>query len=194
MAQVLILAECSAIFWQGRDWLAAPVHQDVGCLPERHRAAILEGAGFLVHVDARGGRGGGPNIEYTHNLGAWSPSARAAGAAPGPDALMFLTQCAHAHRPAAFPRAQVATFSAPRAHPDLCLRNLVITQLLHLVQGRRGVYFVSNFAAPGNGHDLSCTAGLSVAGAIGAAYPFAGAPGAEEARRDFEDCRKFMGI
>ena len=44
--------------------------------------------------------------------------------------------------------------------------------MIQLVQGRRGVYFCSNWTAPGNGHDLSCVSGLVVAGAIGAPYPF----------------------
>jgi len=84
----------------------------------------------------------------------------------------------------------LTTFSAPRAHPELSHRNGMITQFMNLIQGRRGVYYCSNWVAPGNGHDLSCITGLVVAHAIGAKYPFADA----EAYRDFKAARHFMGV
>lgn len=85
----------------------------------------------------------------------------------------------------------VSTFAAPRAHPGLCFRNMIITQLLGLVQGRRGVYFCSNWATAGNGHDLSLVAGMCVADAIGAEYPF---PDEAESRADLVMLRYFMGL
>ena len=35
----------------------------------------------------------------------------------------------------------VGQFNAPRGHPDLSIRNMAVTQMLHLIQGRRGVYY-----------------------------------------------------
>jgi predicted NAD/FAD-binding protein len=191
------------------DWLESPIHQDDSVMPAQHRAELLDKAAFIIDVDDRGnglahGAAGGDNknTEYTHNLGSWSPAARAKGIAPK-DALMFMTQCQHERRKEALAGAALTTFSAPRGHPDLCFRNMAITsQLLQLIQGRRGVFYCSNWTAPGNGHDLSCTVGLSCAAAIGADYPFKAEEGAaegdaeaaKEAERDLDDCRAFMGI
>jgi len=177
-----------------RDWLESQLHQDPRCLPEKHRAEILEHAAFLIDVDEAGrqGEGGGPgaarNVEFTHNLGAFSASARAAGV-PAAERKMFMTQCHHASSEYDDDGA-LGTFSAPRGHPKLSYTNLVVTQLLHLVQGRRGVWYCSNWTSPGNGHDLACTSGLAVASAIGADYPLP----CPEAARDHRDCRRFMCI
>jgi len=169
-----------------KDWLEAQVHQDPACLPTKHHAALLEHGAFLIDVDAKGHATGGVNVEYTHNLGVFSASAREAGV-PAKDAPMFMTQCHHTSRNL---DKTVGSFSAPRAHPSLSVGNMVVTQLLHLVQGRRGIYFCSNWTSPGNGHDLACTSGLCAASAIGASYPFEDS----EARRDHRDCRRFMNI
>lgn len=171
-----------------KDWLESPVHQDSSCLPESHRDVLLRNAGFVVDVHSSGGRDGGQNIEYTHCLGSWSPSARAAGVDPTASP-MLMTQSLHQHS-TIDPDKTIRTFSAPRGHPDLSLRNGAITQLLHLIQGRHGVYFCSNWTGPGNGHDLSCMTGLVCAGAIGARYPFDD----KEARIDYDDARWFMNL
>lgn len=171
-----------------KDWLEAPVHQDPSCLPEKHRSSIMTQAAFLIDIDAEGRRGGGPNVEFTHNLGSFSPSARAHGV-PAESSPMFMTQSLHCHREIDAART-VSQFSAPRGHPNLSTNNMIVTQMLHLVQGRRGVYYCSNWTSPGNGHDLACTSGLAVASAIGAAYPL----NSDEARRDHRDCRRFMWV
>lgn len=72
-----------------KDWLDVPVHQDTSCLPAQHHSSLLEHAAFLIDVDARGREGGGVNVEYTHNLSAFSPSARSLGVAPA-DCPMFM--------------------------------------------------------------------------------------------------------
>ena len=100
-----------------------------------------------------------------------------------------MTQCAMPNKPIDADKV-LGTFSAPRAHPAMCFRNLMITQLLPLVQGRRGVYFCSNWATAGNGHDLSFLAGICCASAIGAEYPFED----QGAARDHALLRKFMQI
>eukprot|EP00913_Durusdinium_trenchii_P018195 g17094.t1 len=68
--------------YHDEDWLDVPVHQDASCLPMKHHQSLLERAAFLIDVDADGRAGGGVNVEYTHNLGAFSPSARSLGVAP----------------------------------------------------------------------------------------------------------------
>jgi len=168
------------------DWLESPVHQDVECLPEKHRDVILEHGAFVIDIDRNGRESGGLNVEYTHNLGSWSPSARSAGVS-AKDAKMFMSQSPHKHRDYS---DVIKTFSAPRGHPDLSTSNMVVTQILHLIQGRRGVYYCSNWTGPGNGHDLACTTGLCAASAVGAPYPFTD----PESRRDWRDCRRFMNI
>lgn len=69
--------------------------------------------------------------------------------------------------------------------------NLMVTQLLRLIQGRRGVYYCCNYTTPGNGHDLSLLSGFCAAHAVGASYPF---PGNVEAEKDFHRLRNLMGL
>jgi len=164
------------------DWLEVPVHQDCSILPEAHRDVIAKELAFIVDVDVQEGGG----IEYDHCLGAWSPTAKAAGV-HGAD--MFVTQCKHPRKEIDESKV-IGTFSAPRAHPAMCFRNMLITQLLPLVQGRRGVYFCSNWSVAGNGHDLSLLAGICCASAIGADYPFED----RDAARDHDLLRRFMRI
>ena len=95
-----------------------------------------------------------------------SPAAKEVGAHGAP---MFMTQCEHPKRSL---DKVISTFSAPRGHPALCFRNMMLTQLMPYVQGRRGVYFCSNWVTAGNGHDLSLLAGMACATAVGADYPF----------------------
>jgi hypothetical protein len=171
-----------------KDWLEVPVHQDVTCLPEPERETLLRDAAFLIDVNETGAQDGSRNSEFTHNLSAWSPAARSAGIS-AEKAPMFMTQCLHKDTSIDATKT-LKTFSAPRAHPDMSARNGMITQFLNLIQGRRGIYYCSNWVAPGNGHDLSCVTGLVVAHAIGAKYPFNDA----EAYRDFKAARHFMGV
>eukprot|EP00930_Biecheleria_cincta_P055267 TRINITY_DN41603_c0_g1_i1.p1 TRINITY_DN41603_c0_g1~~TRINITY_DN41603_c0_g1_i1.p1 ORF type:complete len:810 (-),score=84.18 TRINITY_DN41603_c0_g1_i1:35-2269(-) len=172
--------------WQ--DWLECTVHQDKTCLPSEHRDVLAERAAFVANVDESGRYGGGRNVEYTVNVGSFSPARKAAGLAAS-DANMFMTQSPH-ERFDVDAAAIRGSFSAPKSHPDLSITNMAITQMLHLVQGRRGAYYCSNWTSPGNGHDLACTSGLAVASVIGAEYPLTD----PEARRDMRDCRRFMGI
>lgn len=172
-----------------RDWLEASVHQDTSVLPIEHRADVLRHAAFVVSTDVNGGRGGKANHEVHHVLGSWSPGAAAFAVGADPPA-MFMTQCHHAHR--SIDEAKVVgSFSAPRSHPDLSYRNLAITQMMHLVQGRHGVFFCGNWCSPGNGHDLSFLGGVVVACAIGADYPYEHNAGA---KKDYMGMRQFMGL
>jgi len=68
---------------------------------------------------------------------------------------------------------------------------MAITQMMHLIQGRHGIYYCSNWTAPGNGHDLSFLSGVAVATEIGASYPF---PHDKASERDWKMMRKFMGF
>ena len=103
---------------------------------------------------------------------------------------MFMTQCAHAAT-AIDDKKMVGSFSAPRSHPDLSYRNLAITQMVHLIQGRHGIYYCANWCAPGNGHDLSFLSGVVAACSVGADYPFEQNAGA---KKDFYGMRQFMGL
>ena len=172
-----------------KDWLESPAHCDENCLPDdAKRNIFMNEAAFFVDVALDKTSGEVENVEYTHILGSWSPAAAKSGAS---GMAMFLSQSIHPSEDDRIDfRKVVATFSAPRAHPDMCFSNLMITQLLHLIQGRNGCFFISNYAAPGNGHDLSCTAGLAAASALGAHYPFENA----EAKKDHDLMRSFMGI
>ena len=163
------------------DWLEVPVHQDATIFPPEHRETIMKEIAFIVDVDVEEGGGS----EYNVCLGSWSPSAAAAGAHGAP---MFMTQCVHPKREID-PSKVVSSFSAPRAHPALCFRNMMLTQLMPYVQGRRGVYFCSNWVTAGNGHDLSLLAGIACATAVGADYPF---PEDDGARLDHERLSGFM--
>eukprot|EP00039_Didymoeca_costata_P004891 m.76870 g.76870 ORF g.76870 m.76870 type:complete len:746 (-) comp12588_c0_seq1:125-2362(-) len=78
-----------------------------------------------------------------------------------------------------------------RAHPLYSGWNIITMLSMRLVQGRRGVYFCSNWTTPGNCHDMSLLSGIVCAHAIGAEYPF---EGNDAAKRDFERLRSLMGI
>eukprot|EP00929_Paragymnodinium_shiwhaense_P118289 TRINITY_DN90220_c0_g1_i1.p1 TRINITY_DN90220_c0_g1~~TRINITY_DN90220_c0_g1_i1.p1 ORF type:complete len:862 (-),score=79.18 TRINITY_DN90220_c0_g1_i1:63-2648(-) len=175
-----------------REWLEVPVHQDPNVLPADKRDHLMENAAFVVDHDATGDSQGRKYgcTQYTCVLGSWSPAAKAAGFERGTQAPMFMTQCLREDSPLDEGKV-LKTFSAPRAHPDLTMKNMAITQMLPLIQGRNGVYYCSNYTVPGNGHDLSLLGGIVVAHAIGAKYPFEDNRGA---RRDFEYLRTFMGI
>lgn len=192
-----------------RDWLEVPVHQDASAslpwaTPEVRRS-LLEHAAFIANDDSRPSPTTGEALatEYHCCLGSWSPAARAVGSG-GELAPMFMTQSIRPETEellAESPDKLRGTFSAPRSHPDMSIKNMAITQMLHLIQGRRGIYYCSNYTAPGNGHDLAFLSGVVVAHAIGAEYPFtqdgelAGHKvAAKDARRDFNNMRNFMGL
>eukprot|EP00666_Eupelagonemidae_sp_cell4sb_P002688 gene2688-2531_t len=78
-----------------------------------------------------------------------------------------------------------------RAHTIYSIPNMITMAMLHLIQGRRGVYFCSNYTVPGNCQDLSTMSGLAVASAIGAKYPFADN---HLAKRDFDTIKMLMGL
>jgi hypothetical protein len=168
-------------------WTQAPVHQDgvsVIC-DENKRSELLKRAAFICDHDVSTG-----NVMYHSVLSSWSPSAKHAGIDPEAHP-MIMSQSLHPQ--ILLNSAKVVRhFSAPRSHPDLSMRNMVITQMLHHLQGLNGIYFCGNWTAPGNGHDLSLTSGLVVASAIVGRdfYPFTN----DAARRDFELMRRFMGL
>lgn len=167
-----------------KDWIENPVHTDTAVIPgtPEQKEALMKHLSFIVDVDTEK-----KHAEYTHILGSWSPSAVSQGEKGAP---MFVTQSVFPHRPLDESKIEWHT-SAPRAHPQLCMHNLLITQMLSLIQGRRGVYFCSNFSTGGNGHDLSFLSGLCVAGAMGADYPFLHDA---MATLDYQQKREFMGL
>jgi hypothetical protein len=167
-----------------KDWLENPVHQDTCVVPgtPEQKEALMKEMSFIVDVDANQ-----KHAQYTHILGSWSPAARAAGEHGAP---MFVTQSVFPDKTIDESKIQMRT-SAPRAHPDLCMTNILVTQMMSLIQGKKGVYYAGNWTTGGNGHDLSFLSGLCVAGAIGADHPFADNDGA---LLDYHQQRTFMGL
>ena len=172
-------------------WAEVPVHQDaVGAIDDSSkREELLRHAAFVCDHDAANSG----NIMYHSIVSSWSPAAKKVfGPTKQLPPPMIMTQCVHPHIHID-PTKVVRRFSAPRAHPDMSMRNMVITQMLRHLQGRDGVYFCGNWTAPGNGHDLSLTSGLVVASAIvdGGFYPF---EFDDKARKDFKMMQRFMGV
>lgn len=82
-----------------------------------------------------------------------------------------------------------------RSHPNIELQNFIAAQLVPLFQGRRGIYYCSNYPTCGNGHDPSLLAGFSAAVAIGADYPIdKDQPRYARARRDYERLSGSLGL
>jgi len=77
------------------------------------------------------------------------------------------------------------------AHPLYSGWNVAAQLSLRLAQGTDGVYYCSNWATPGNCHDMSLLSGFLCAAAIGAAYPF---PREVEAKKDFYRLNELMGV
>lgn len=83
-----------------------------------------------------------------------------------------------------------------RSHPNFEFQNLFLTFLLPLVQGRRGIYYCSNYTC-NNSHDLALLSGFSCAQAIGAKHPIMDNPDKAECKRaasDFANLSGMMGL
>merc|ERR1719456_690424 len=78
-----------------------------------------------------------------------------------------------------------------RSHPTFTFSNLLLTKIMPLVQGQRGIYYASNWVTQGNGHDLSCLSGMACARAIGAPYLF---PENELAALDYSRMAANLGL
>jgi predicted NAD/FAD-binding protein len=170
-------------------WAEVPVHQDaVNAIDDAtYREKLLQHAAFVCDHDAANSG----NIMYHSIVSSWSPAVKKVCGSNTPSP-MIMTQCLHPH--IHIDQAKlVRRFSAPRAHPDMSMKNMVVTQMLRHLQGRDGVYFCGNWTAPGNGHDLSLTSGLVVASAIvdGGFYPF---EIDRSAKKDFKMMQRFMGV
>ena len=132
-----------------------------------------------------------PLFENTFVLSSWYPSVRAPTTYGEPiegDGRVRLVSYGLRHPELI--RAPVGEVTNLTNHPALSPAFLVMTMLLRIAQGQRGVYFCGSMATPGNGHDLSLCSGLAVAAAIGAAYPFDDA----EAAADLTRLRKILGV
>ena len=151
------------------------IHRDRSVLPAEHADTIL--TRYANHVDCERQ---GDRWRYTNTfvLSSWVPTAR-------DETRPMLVSYNH--------RGDIAGVEGEvrnvQAHPHLSARNLARALLLRRLQGRRGIWYCSNWTTPGNGHDLSLLSGLVVADAVGAPYPFDDAPAA---KRDFEALRGLM--
>eukprot|EP01065_Artemidia_motanka_P029691 TRINITY_DN35781_c0_g1_i1.p1 TRINITY_DN35781_c0_g1~~TRINITY_DN35781_c0_g1_i1.p1 ORF type:complete len:737 (+),score=243.06 TRINITY_DN35781_c0_g1_i1:90-2300(+) len=166
-------------------WLNPTVHSDSGILPAEQRSSILRDYANYIEV---GSRDGGRTYDYENSFVLnWTPSTSAF----GDDApAMLVTHDLSPHKNIA-PEHVRGTTSHARAHPDLTTMNLMITQMLPMIQGRRGVYYCCNYTTPANGHDLSLLSGFSAAWSAGARYPF---PANVEAEADFKRMKGLMGL
>ncbi len=178
--------------WKNSDalhWLEVPVHTDDSIVPNTNglRDYIKKHFAFVVDIDAKEMGNGSYGGRYDHLLGAWSPTAKAMGE-HGAD--MYMSQALRGDEKIDESKI-ICTFSPPRAHPTMGVRNMMVTQLLSVIQGRRGIYYVGNYVSAGNGHDLSLVTGLCVAEAIGAKYPW---PENKASERDVKLMSRFMGL
>jgi len=166
-------------------WLNPTVHSDGTIMPEEHRARILKDYANYIEVGQPETRGGELQYENSFVLN-WVPTAKVFDKPPA----MLVTHDLSDHK-TLDPKEVRGTTCHARAHPDLTFTNLLATQMLPLVQGRRGVYYCCNYTTPANGHDLSLLSGFAAANAVGAAYPFPEDPSAEA---DFHRLRGLMGL
>lgn len=178
-------------------WLEVPVHTDDSIVPNTSglRDYIKKHFAFVVDVDKDLFDNGSFGGRYDHLLGAWSPCAEDAGV-KGAD--MYMSQALHGDENLD-PSKVLKTFSPPRAHPKMGVRNMMVTQLLSLIQGQNGIYYAGNYVSAGNGHDLSLVTGMCVARSIGAQYPFKKYQGdssvdAKGGERDIHLMSRFMGL
>ena len=171
-----------------RGFMQATLHNDRRTLPEQHREDILRDAAFVVDVTRDDS--GECITEFTHNMAAWPPVKEQLSQERRETLPALLIS--HNVRPGKEidPSLVLKRDDYARSHPRFCFRNLIITSmLLPLIQGRRGVYYATNYAVNGNGHDLSCCSGMVAANAIGARYLF---EHNAAAKLDFERLKESM--
>eukprot|EP00756_Hemistasia_phaeocysticola_P007731 Hpha_TRINITY_DN14378_c0_g1::TRINITY_DN14378_c0_g1_i1::g.86587::m.86587 len=166
-------------------WLNPTVHSDGSIIPEEHRERVLKDYANYIEVGAPASKEGDYHYENSFVLN-WVPTSKVFDKPPA----MLVTHDLSDHK-TLDPKEVRGTTCHARAHPDLNFTNLLATQLLPLVQGRRGVYYCCNYTTPANGHDLSLLSGFVAANAVGAAYPF---PENESAEADFHRLRNLMGL
>ena len=166
-------------------WVKAIVHQDASVLrPSAHSDQVR--SKYATYVEVSDGRDSvSPHhYEQTFVLGSWYPTVKHA------DATMLVTHgLAEEAGKQIDPALVRGRVSHVRAHPELTPMNLLVSQLLFLVQGRRNVFYASSYATPGNGHDLSLLSGFVAARLAGAPYPF---PENAEAHADFKQLMSLM--
>eukprot|EP01064_Diplonema_japonicum_P011510 TRINITY_DN18912_c0_g1_i1.p1 TRINITY_DN18912_c0_g1~~TRINITY_DN18912_c0_g1_i1.p1 ORF type:complete len:620 (+),score=108.38 TRINITY_DN18912_c0_g1_i1:38-1897(+) len=161
-------------------WMTGHMHQDTSLLPERYATRLANNYANYIHVTGEHEK----SYEQHFIIGSWYATNQVYGDEKQP---LFVSHGISADRMPQADKLQ-GSITHARAHPDLNLPNLVISQLLHLVQGRRGVYYCSSYTTPGNGHDLSLLSGFIAASRLGAPYPFGDGPACE----DFKRLRRLM--
>jgi predicted NAD/FAD-binding protein len=169
-----------------REFMQAVAHEDPSVLPEKERSRILRDACFVLDIkpDPETGK---PMTETTHNMAPWPPVTEVIGKTEKP---MIVTHCLHPGKRIDESKVRLR-HDYGRSHPSFTMSNLILTRLMPLVQGQRGVYYISNWVCQGNGHDLSCLSGLAGANAIGAPYLF---PEDELAKLDFQRLSATLGM
>ena len=168
-------------------WVAAHMHSDKSVLKESHQQSILDK--FATYIDVSGSSRQGFNYDQTFVLGSWYPAAQRTLERRSGGVLPLLVSHGEQMVDKISSEHLKGTVSHVRAHPVLSPLNLLISQLLPLLQGNRGIHYCGSYSTPGNGHDLSLLSGFVAANAVGASYPF---PENKAAKRDFELLRRLM--
>merc|ERR1712232_381429 len=167
--------------------LNAVVHEDGTVLPAPVRNPVLQYAANYIEVN-RDPQTGKWRYENTYTFGAQTYKTRDLPLSERPP--MLITHGLFDDKKSIDPNVTHRSESHARAHTIYSAGNLITMFMLHLIQGRRGVYYCSNYTIAGNCQDLGSVSGMAAAHAIGAAYPL----NDRLAERDFNTMRGLMGL
>ena len=164
----------------------AVMHNDASVIAPEYRDEVLKRGSNYVEITQL--KDGSLNIENTYNFGVQTPSM--VGLPLTEKVPMLITHCLGEGK-TIDPKLIRGDGNHVRAHPLYSGWNVASLLSLRLIQGRRGVYYCSNYTTPGNCHDMSLLSGLMCAQAIGAPYLF---ETNYQAKRDFNMLRSLMGL
>lgn len=164
----------------------AVMHNDASVIAPEFREEVLKRGSNYVEITRM--KDGTLNIENTYNFGVQTPSM--VGLPLNAKVPMLITHCLGEGK-SIDPKLIRGDGNHVRAHPLYSGWNVAALLSLRLIQGRRGVYYCSNYTTPGNCHDMSLLSGLMCAQAMGAPYLF---EDNYQAKRDFNMLRSLMGL
>ena len=182
---ILAVPEYADDHHPGQGHMHAVMHNDASIIDARYRDDVVRRGSNYVEITKL--PDGTYNIENTYNFGVQTPSLVDRTDRPP----LLITHALGAGK-TIDPSKIVGDGSHARAHPLYSGWNVAAMLSLRLAQGRRGIYYCSNYTTPGNCHDMSLNSGLNCARAIGAAYPFEGQDA--EAELDFFRLGSLMGL
>jgi len=166
----------------------AVMHSDDTVIDERYRADFLKRGSNYVEITRLAD--GTINIENQYNFGVQTPGPGVYDLPLEEKPVMLISHALGEGKSIDESKIRGGGNHA-RAHPLYSGWNVAAQLSLRLAQGTDGVYYCSNWATPGNCHDMSLLSGFLCAAAIGAAYPF---PREVEAKKDFYRLNELMGV